>query len=112
MESSRIAAARLVRDLISDRTGITFDEYNMDILLDKLSPLMIERGIDSLIDYYYALKYDESGSEWGHVLNAVSVRETFFWREFDQIRALVDVVVPQLAASRQPLRIWSAACAS
>jgi chemotaxis protein methyltransferase CheR len=42
------------------------------------------------------------------------VQETYFWREIDQVRALVDVLVPQyFSTSRSlPLRIWSAACAT
>src|SRR6185503_136788 len=36
-----------------------------------------------------------------------------FWREMDQIRVLVDVLVPEhVANGRGPIRIWSAACAT
>jgi chemotaxis protein methyltransferase CheR len=88
----------------------------MDLMTDKISSLMIERGVDSPIDYYYLLKYGEgeaAENEWPNLLNAISVRETFFWREFDQIRALVDVVMPLLSEqTRSAVRIWSAACAT
>jgi chemotaxis protein methyltransferase CheR len=74
---------------------------------------MVECGDDSLIDYYYRLKYDNRDADWSNLLDGISVRETFFWREFDQIRALIDVVVPRLAPTlKEPLKIWSAACAS
>ena len=46
-------------------------------------------------------------------MDALSVQETYFWREMPQIDALVKIVVPKwFAATREPLRIWSAACAS
>ena len=47
-------------------------------------------------------------------MNALSVQETYFWREMDQVRALVQTLVPQWHArtSNSPLRIWSAACAT
>jgi chemotaxis protein methyltransferase CheR len=47
-------------------------------------------------------------------MNALSVPETYFWREIDQIRALVEVIVPRWfkAHGREPLKIWSAACAT
>jgi chemotaxis protein methyltransferase CheR len=47
-------------------------------------------------------------------MDALAVPETYFWREIDQIRALVDVVVPALVNTLQgtPLRIWSVPCAS
>ena len=58
---------------------------------------MVERGFASFLDYYYLLKYDESGAdEWPRVMDALSVPETYFWREIDQIRALVDAIVPAL----------------
>jgi chemotaxis protein methyltransferase CheR len=108
-------ADRLLRDLIHERTGLFFDNGKGDILTDKLSPLVIERGFTSLLDYYYLLKYDEAGQdEWLSVMNALSVPETYFWREMDQVRALVETVVPKWFAEpgAGPLRIWSAACAT
>jgi chemotaxis protein methyltransferase CheR len=108
-------ADRLLRDLIHERTGLFFDNGKGDILTDKLSPLVVERGFTSLLDYYYLLKYDEAAQdEWLNVMNALSVPETYFWREMDQVRALVEWVVPRWFAARDagPLKIWSAACAT
>ena len=105
----------LLRDLVQERTGMLFDNEKTPLLLDKLSPLVIERGFQSFLDYYYLLKYDENADqEWQHVLDAIAVQETYFWREMDQIRAFVDILVPQWAEryKGEPLRIWSAACAT
>jgi chemotaxis protein methyltransferase CheR len=113
--SFRPQAFVLLRDLISEHTGIHFDDSSMDLLTDKISALMTERGVDSPIDYYYLLKYgqnEDGGDEWPTLLNAISVRETFFWREFDQVKALVDVVMPILSERNPTIRIWSAACAT
>jgi chemotaxis protein methyltransferase CheR len=112
--ATRNAAWMLIRDLVHERAGIYFDANNLDLMMTKVSDLMAERDVDSPIDYYYLLKYEgETSGEWPNLLNAVCVRETYFWREIDQIRALVDVIVPEVArTSNEPLRIWSAACAS
>lgn len=105
----------LLRALIHERTGAFFDNGKADLLTDKLSPLVIERGFTSFLDYYYLLKYDETAQdEWRNVMNALSVPETYFWREIDQVRALVEAILPQWfnAYGREPLKIWSAACAT
>ena len=105
----------LIRSLINERIGMFFDNGKSDLLIDKLSPLVIERGFSSYLDYYYLLKYDTSArAEWQNVVNALSVQETYFWREIDQVRALVQTLVPQWHArnSKATLRIWSAACAT
>jgi chemotaxis protein methyltransferase CheR len=108
-------AFALLRDLVHERTGLYFDDAKMDLLVDKLSPLLVDRAFGSLLDYYYLLKYDEeSAEEWPKIFDALTVQESFFWREMDQIHALVDQVVP-LYFKEHPngtLNIWSAACAA
>lgn len=109
------SAFLLLRDLIHERLGLYYDNGKGDLLTDKLSPLVIECGFNSFLDYYYLLKYDAEGEEeWKRVADALSVQETFFWREMDQVRAVVDQIVPEYFArgAARPLRIWSAACAT
>jgi len=101
---------RLLRDLVHDRTGLFFEDARLDGLLEKLEPLAQQRGCKSFLDYYYALKDNEQG-EWDHAWEALSVQETYFWREVSQIDALVRQVVPEWFKKRTALfRIWSAAC--
>jgi len=105
----------LLADLVHSRIGIYFDASKIDLLMDKLSPLVIRRGFNSFLDYYYILKYDDTApAEWVNVMNSISVGETYFWREFDQIRALTQTIVPRWLAAHpgQTLRVWSAACAT
>ena len=105
----------LIQSLINERTGMHFDNGKRDILLDKLSPLVIERGFGSYLDYYYLLKYDPAARvEWQNVMNALSVQETYLWREIDQVHTLVQTLVPQWHArnANSTLRIWCAACAT
>jgi chemotaxis protein methyltransferase CheR len=109
------SAFSLLRDLIHERTGLFYDDGKNDLLIDKLAPLVVERGFNSFLDYYYLLKYEAGADEeWKKVADALSVQETFFWRESDQFSALVERVVPDhfAAARAAPLRIWSAACAT
>jgi chemotaxis protein methyltransferase CheR len=104
----------LLRDMIHERTGLFYDDGKRELLADKLSPLVVERGFNSFIDYYYFLKYDASAhDEWQEVIEALSVQETYFWREVGQIKAFANVLVPQqFAPQGKTLRIWSAACAT
>jgi chemotaxis protein methyltransferase CheR len=106
---------QLLRDLIEKNTGVYYDWQQVSMLKEKLTPRILALGLDSFLDYYYWLKYDaDSTDEWGQLMNIISVPETFFWREFDQIKVLVDVLVPEYFSHgiREPLRIWSAACAT
>jgi chemotaxis protein methyltransferase CheR len=109
------AIVALLRDLVHETTGQFFDDSRLGQLMDKLKPLVLARGFRSALDYYYLLKYDtDAADEWARVLDALAVPETYFWREIDQIQALVNVVVPEQvkALDGRPLRIWSMPCAS
>lgn len=111
----RRGAESLLRDLIHERAGLFFDDTKTGLLADKLAPLIVERGFESYLDYYYLLKYDsDAEGEWQKVINVLSVQETYFWREMDQIHRLADEIVPALVAANpaQKIGIWSAACAT
>jgi chemotaxis protein methyltransferase CheR len=103
---------RVFRDLIHERLGLFYDPAQFDQLADRLAPLVVERAFGSFMDYYYFLKYSEGNEEWSRVMDALAVHETYFWREIDQLRALVDSVIPRLASNGRPLRIWSVPCAT
>lgn len=105
----------LLMDLIHQRTGHSFENSKWDRLVDKLTPLVVERGFNSFLDYYYLLKYDpQAEPEWRRVESALAVNESYFWREFDQIRAVAEILAPEFIKNRpgQPLRIWHAGCAT
>ena len=104
----------LLMDLIHERLGLHYAPGESEQLADRLAPLVIDRGLDSFMDYYYRLKYSPEPGEWSKVMDALSIQETYFWREIDQLRSVVDVIVPPLVAERRgrPLQIWSSACAS
>jgi chemotaxis protein methyltransferase CheR len=106
----------LLRDLIHERTGLFFDNGRYETLFDRVAPLVLGRGLHSILDFYYLLKYDDGSAadEWRNVMDALAVPETYFWREIDQIQALASRVMPELArtALGRPVRIWSAPCAT
>ncbi|HVL66219.1 MAG TPA: protein-glutamate O-methyltransferase CheR [Vicinamibacterales bacterium] len=109
------AAMPLLRELVQERLGVAYEVSRLDVLRDRLAPLVVERGFQSFLDYYYLLKYDPaSSSEWSRVMDVLSVPETYFWREIDQLRAVVDLLLPALVRSfgTAPLRIWSVPCAT
>jgi len=108
------AGLPLLRDLVHERTGLFYENGRCESLGERLAPLVIEHGFHSYLDFYYLLKFDEGAeAEWRRVMDALSVQETYFWREVDQMHAVADQLLPDLLkAHRGPVRIWSAPCAS
>jgi chemotaxis protein methyltransferase CheR len=104
----------LLRNLVHAHTGMFYDEPRFVFLKDRLAVRALECGFDSLLDYYYLLKYDSGAAdEWPHAIDALAVHETYFWREADQLQALTDGILPLIAARGPgPIRIWSLPCST
>lgn len=99
--------------LIEERSGVYYAPDDRDLLADRVSTRALDAGFESLLDYYYFLRYDDpGGAEFDTLLDALVVNETYFFREFDQLVALVDgFLAPAVRAGARP-RFWSAACAT
>ncbi|GAB4520511.1 MAG: protein-glutamate O-methyltransferase CheR [Anaerolineales bacterium] len=105
----------LLAALIQQRLGLSFNAARYDWMLERVLPLLSERGLDSLRDYYYLLKYDPAGeTEWEQLAHVLTTNETYFWREFERIRIVAENIVPDLQRRypNQAVRIWHAACSS
>jgi chemotaxis protein methyltransferase CheR len=99
--------------LVEERTGLHYDLHERELLAERASPRATEHGLESLLDYYYFLRYDPAGeSELALLAEALVVNETYFFREVSALKVLVQDVVPQLLAQGARPRIWCAACAT
>ncbi len=99
--------------LIEERLGLFFSADYRDVLIEKLSPRALELGFESMLDYYYFLRYDAAAdTELLAVADALTVNETYFLRESTQLRVLVeDLLAPSVTRGDRP-RVWCAACST
>jgi chemotaxis protein methyltransferase CheR len=112
----QLTGLTLLRDLVHEHTGLFYDDSKLDMFADRIAPPIIERRFRSFLDFYYLLKYDEreAPGEWRKVIDALSVPETYFWREIEQLRGLACRLLPEIVKTRrhEPIRIWSVPCAT
>lgn len=99
--------------LLEERVGLHYDLHERELLADRVSPRALERGFESLLDYYYFLRYDPGAeAELALLVDALVVNETYFFRDLAALDVLVNEVVPNLLARGQRPRIWCAACST
>ena len=103
----------ILSSLIEERTGLHYDVQERELLAERASGRASERGFESLLDYYYFLRYDEGAdAELALLAEALVVNETYFFREVPPLKVLVDELVPHLLARGVKPRIWCAACST
>jgi chemotaxis protein methyltransferase CheR len=99
--------------LIEERVGLHYSPLDLELVGHKLSARALDAGFDSLLDYYYFLRYDpKSEEEFDALIDSLVVNETYFFREYEQLVVLVDsVLAPRIEAGVRP-RVWCAACST
>jgi chemotaxis protein methyltransferase CheR len=100
-------------EYIYRKTGIFLEvEKHYDKLAKYVDIRSTLINVDSFRKYFYILRFeDKSGNEFQALINAVTVNETYFYREKEQFEVLVDRLLPELHEKRPknlPLRILSA----
>ena len=99
--------------LIEERLGLHFAADYQELLAEKLGPRALERGFDSMLDYYYFLRYDPEGdTELLALADVLTVNETYFFREQQQLRVLVSDILTEKSRLGRRLRVWCAACST
>jgi chemotaxis protein methyltransferase CheR len=103
----------ILRALVEERTGIHYPDADRALLGERVSTRAEEAGFESLLDYYYYLRYDPMGpTELEALVEHLVVQETYLFREIDQLRALVAHFIAPRVRVGDRVRVWSAGCAT
>jgi chemotaxis protein methyltransferase CheR len=107
------AVYAIVSALVEEHAGLHYGPADAPLLMEKVSLRAIERGFDSLLDYYYLLRYDPEGkAELDALVDSLVVNETYFFRELKPLVALVEeYLAPKVARGLRP-KVWCAAAAT
>ena len=99
--------------LVESRAGLHYGREEKELFLERIANRATEAGFESLLDYYYFLRYDEgSAGELEKLIDALVINETFFFREIEPLKVLVERFIAPLVARGERPRVWSAACSS
>src|SRR5512135_1278862 len=107
---------RLLRDLIKGELGLFFDDGSKFLLERRLSRRLKMHHLSDFRDYYRFLLYDKKrDEEMTSVIDLLTVNETFFFREQNQLRAFSDEILPEIRETNKEtrrIRIWSTWCST
>jgi chemotaxis protein methyltransferase CheR len=109
---------RLLREYIYQQTGIYFQDNKKYLLEGRLGKRLQVLNIASFEQYMQLIKYGARRTEeLRYFYDAITINETFFFRNEPQFEAFERTLVPTVLAARSPagrqkLRVWSSASSS
>ncbi len=101
---------RAFRELFYRRTGIWFEDSKRYFVDKRLADRIQATRSESFRQYYLSLRFSEDGPEWPALVNAMTVNETYFFREANQFDCLVNSMLNEVSAGKPDggrIRIWS-----
>ncbi len=116
MEISRGELLQL-RDVIQGYCGIRLEESKLEFLKDRLIPVARAHGASTLSAFSQTLLKEMAFGTlkaWNDLLPLVTINETYFFREMNQLELFKNELWPEIAKRKtnRTLRILSAPCSS
>jgi chemotaxis protein methyltransferase CheR len=103
------------RAIVADRFGLYFDDTKLGLLAEVFKRRIDASGIPSEVYLDRLMAAQNSREEIGALAEELTVTETYFLRNMDQFRALIEVALPdrmRAQRARRSLQLLSAGCAS
>ncbi|BBF91954.1 CheR family methyltransferase [Blastochloris tepida] len=103
------------REFFYRKTGIMFADNKRYFVDKRLRERMAACNLPAFRDYFNLARFQANGAELQHLVNAMTVNETYFYREEYQFRCLVESILPEVTRGRrhgETVRIWTIPCST
>ncbi|WP_457624928.1 CheR family methyltransferase [Persephonella sp.] len=105
-----------IRDLIELKSGISIKEKKFEIIhKKKIERLIKEEGYTDFKTFYHDIVYNKKPDLLQKLYNIVTINETYFFRENEHFRILLDRILPEIDKKREKgetVNILSAPCST
>lgn len=98
------------RQLLEKNSGILLGEGKEYLVTSRLRRLMEREALHSVTELMSAM--DRNRSLMENVVDAMTTNETLWFRDDHPYRIFRERLLPEIAAQRRPLKIWSSACST
>lgn len=98
------------REFFYRKTGIHFDDSKRYFVDKRLIDRIEATGAEDFRSYFIALRFEAKGEELQTLVNAMTVNETYFFREAYQFDCMVSDLLAEVAQRKRKggrIRIWS-----
>jgi chemotaxis protein methyltransferase CheR len=103
-------AFQKVKRLVQESAGLNCSGYRDEYLKRRFEIRLRATGSNTFAKYIIYLR--KNPGEFTNLLNDLTINYTNFFRDTDVYVYLEKILLPKLFQSRNPVRIWSAGCAS
>jgi chemotaxis protein methyltransferase CheR len=102
-------------EVVKDRSGLNLGPDTRELLEGRLQPVLREGAFPSVASFVRALKKPDGEALRSRLAEAITVQESYFFRDKLPFQRFADAMLPALMRSRETthkIRVWCAAAAT
>ena len=110
-----LEALERIAALVKKRIGVTLEAGKLQRMRRKIEGVMHKHGYEDFHAFYHALRFKHDEALIQELLNAVTINETYFWREHEQFEICCQKLLPEYVAQKgadEKIRFLVAPCSS
>ena len=105
---------KLISDYVAGISGVVIPPEKIYLIETRLFKLVLDYGAESFSDFYYDVISRNDPEITQHIINSITVNETFWFRDVLLWKCFEQEVLPRyvnalLTGEKAKIRIWSAA---
>jgi len=99
---------------LQKNVGIHLEEHKLKRFKTKIEDIFVKYKIDDFNTFYHKLRFLQDEDIKQDLINAVTVNETYFWREHEQFEVLSKKILPKIVKNQYmpKVRILVSPCSS
>lgn len=108
---------RKIRNLINAKSGIFLEDKKLYFLERRVEDRIKDIDVKDIDEYIRYLQFYDDGTEIHRLIEKVTINETYFFREFEQLQAFAEECLPEIQQYKKNIKerkisIWSAGCST
>ena len=97
---------------IKKEFGIALDDKQLLRAKKRIENVLISNGFELFSPFYHQLRFGGDTTLKQDLINAITINETYFWREHEHFSILAQEVLPKVAQNQEHIRILVAPTSS
>jgi len=92
----KIDELQKIANFLHKNIGICLEEEKLKRFKRKIEDILIKNNIKTFNEFYHLIRFEKDEKLIQELINAITINETYFWRENEQFEILTKEILPQI----------------
>ncbi len=85
-----------IASFVHKQTGVFLEDEKLKRFKRKIENILIKNNIQNFSNFYHKVRFQKDEKLTQELINAITINETYFWREYEQFVILCKEILPNI----------------